>query len=163
MSTPNELVITATTPDHAFGYLGNVILYMWRRNTTLEGVRALNDVASVLKAAASSRVLACGAVEAGAPMPPADIRAEMSRMMAHTWASIVVASALTFEGTGFQASAVRGVATGLALIARSPFPHKVFGSVSEAATWLVARAGDTGTPAPGLPEIIAAMKKLRAS
>ncbi|MEI8258194.1 MAG: hypothetical protein WCJ30_21155 [Deltaproteobacteria bacterium] len=162
MSAQNELVISATSPDHAFGYLGNVILYNWRRNTTSEGARALSDLTSAVRAGGNQRILAFGAVEAGAPMPPVAVRDEISKVMAQSWAGVIVASALSFEGTGFQASAVRGVATGLALIARSPFPHKVFGSASEAATWLVARASDTGTPAPSLPALIDAMKKLRA-
>ena len=40
------------------------------------------------------------------------------------------------ESDGFRASAVRSVATGLAILARQPFPHRVFPSITTASDWL---------------------------
>ncbi len=72
----------------------------------------------------------------------------------------VRASALVFEGEGFSASMVRAVATGLALLARTSFPHHVFADVTAAADWLARRQPDTPTRF-GASELAGALGELR--
>ncbi len=75
-------------------------------------------------------------VEEQAPLPPASVRDGLARFLANAGTD-VEASALVQEGSGFRAAAVRSVAVGLSLVARQPYPHKVFSTVAEASQWLV--------------------------
>lgn len=79
-----------------------------------------------------------GVVEARTPPPDGETRKALAAAL-ESGAGFVQASALAFEGEGFQAAMVRMVAAGLAMIARPPFPHQVFADVSSGAAWLEQR------------------------
>lgn len=74
-------------------------------------------------------------VEEQVPLPAQPVREEMAHFMKSVGPH-VRASALVQEGDGFRAAAVRSVAIGINLVARQPYPHKVFASSLEAAQWL---------------------------
>lgn len=74
-------------------------------------------------------------VEAAADMPDSAARDELARLFRSLSAS-VVCSALIFEGDGFKAATVRALTTTINLVARQPFPHRVFATVADAAKWM---------------------------
>lgn len=74
-------------------------------------------------------------VEETAPLPSSEGRAALSNILRHC-TDEVFASAVVMEGDGFRASAVRSVATGLSLVARQPFPHRVFRRVQDGGQWI---------------------------
>ena len=63
------------------------------------------------------------------------------------WANVV-------EGTGFWASAVRGITTTLLLVSKPAFPLKTFASVSDAAEWLC-----DGIPSTALPLFVEELRR----
>ncbi len=74
-------------------------------------------------------------VEAAAEMPDAGARDELARLF-RSLSTSVICSALVFEGDGFRAATVRALTTTINLVARQPFPHKVFATVGDAAKWM---------------------------
>ena len=74
-------------------------------------------------------------IEAHAPSPENDARARIAEFLGT--ADYVQASGVAFEGTGFRAAAVRSIVSGLTMLARQPFEHKVFDSVPRTMSWLV--------------------------
>lgn len=131
-----QLRIVAATAEYALGWAPSVMLYVWRAETTLEAARASSAaIRSAREASPSGRGVLLGIVEERTPPPAAAVRREIAEAMAHN-GDFVFASALVFEGGGFQGSMVRMVAAGLSMITRFPFPHHVFEGVGAAAQWL---------------------------
>jgi hypothetical protein len=73
-------------------------------------------------------------VEAGAPLPTAQARAALARLLHQN--PHLIRSAVAFEGSGFRAAAVRAVATSIAVLAQHQFPHRIFPAAGEALRWL---------------------------
>lgn len=99
-------------------------------------------------------------IEPAAPPPGAEARLALSKMFQRV-AGSVAASAVVFEGTGFRASLVRSVATSLTLIAKQPFPHRMFSSVEDAASWLSEELPATNEGKATADDIVAASRMMR--
>mgnify|MGYP000374441796 CR=1 FL=1 len=97
-----------------------------------------------------------------APPPDAEARDALAEVLGGG-AGFVDSSALVCEGSGFRASMVRGIATGLTLIARPPFPHKVFPDVAAAAGWLEARTRRPGSVPHRALDIVSQVAALRTA
>ena len=72
-------------------------------------------------------------VEQGAPLPSTQARTVTAEILR---TAPIRLSAMVFEGQGFGAAAVRGVITGIGLLARTPYPHRTFATVTEAVSWI---------------------------
>ncbi len=72
------------------------------------------------------------------PPPPADIRPRLVRFVRETDA---IAMALVVLGKGFAPAAMRAALAGMKMLAGTPYPISVFGTISEATQWLGARSG----------------------
>lgn len=86
------------------------------------------------------------------------VRAEVA-VTQREFASQQAALATVIEGAGFFAATVRGVATGVALLARTSFPQRVFEHTDEAALWVASKLDDLG--ASQAPTLVAAIASLR--
>lgn len=161
MTTTTLLEIAETTPDHALGRCGGAVLYVWRGATTVPAARRLRRLVDEARAVGEPGVL-LGVVCEGASPPDSDARAALADVLAGG-AGFVHSSALVCEGTGFRASMVRAVATGLNLLARPPFPHRVLGSVPTAAEWLERRGRAAGCALYRAEDIVAQVAALRAA
>lgn len=150
------------TAHHAIGSFGSTVLYVSRNSTGLEAVRLLSAETDVARVAGGELSL-FGIIEAGAAMPSSDARDGLSEVLREFGDKGGVASALTFEGIGFRASAVRSIATGVALVARQRFPHRIFGSIAEAADWLVSTMSASRPTTVEPADIVAAIAALRRS
>lgn len=153
MATPTIEVISSAS-DHAFGRVGGALLYTWRGETLVSSADALGALVD-----AHHPLMLFGVVEPGSPPPSNDARKALAALLQRGNGS-VRASAVTFEGTGFQASMVRAIATGLALVGRPAYPHQVFATVPEACSWLGDRLGDAAKPLT-TSALAAAMTALR--
>lgn len=122
------------TADHAMSWTDSVALIVWRRRTTPEGVEAVTWVLD--RAIAASR--AAGVVivvEPDATPPDSSVRRALAEAFERS-SSEIRGVAVIVEGGGFHASMVRGVVTGLALLARYPYPYRVFASANLGVSWL---------------------------
>lgn len=137
------------TNNHILATWRNVVILVWRKDTTLEGVADAQRTYDDLAREHANGIFLMTIVEFGAPMPPPDVRDALATFLA-SGAGHTILSAVAHEGTGFRAAAVRSVVTGLAVLAKLPYPHKVFATADEACAWFwlnspVARAwGDRG-------------------
>ncbi|MEM7157468.1 MAG: hypothetical protein AAF799_31775 [Myxococcota bacterium] len=131
----SDLRIAEATVDHAFGHAPGLVLYVWRGVVQPSTVQRLIAMAPKARNGADgSAVGMLGIVTDDAPPPSAESRRALADMLVQV--DFLSASALTFESGGFQGAMVRAVATGLNLLARPPFPHKVFPTVFAATHWL---------------------------
>jgi cytochrome c556 len=122
------------TRDHVVFTWRNVTCAVFKRETTLGGVRTIQRVYDDLAGKFPEGVLMVTIVEEGAPMPVVEVRDALAKFLA-SGAGRSKMSAVIHEGIGFRAAAVRAVVTGLAMVAKLPYPHKVFATPTDAARW----------------------------
>lgn len=80
-------------------------------------------------------------VEGGAtPRLDEEARSEMTERTRAT-RDRTVALAVVMSDQGFVAAMIRSILAGLLLVQRAPYPHKVFGTLREAASWLAPLTG----------------------
>jgi hypothetical protein len=133
------LRVESATPDHAIGSFGSTVFYVWRG---VIGFDAMPPLSAATKSASGEGPLsALGVVEVSAKVPSSEIRSALSDRLREFGEHGCIASALAIEGRGLRVTTVRNVVVGLALVARQPFAHRVFGSVSEALNWLTVEVG----------------------
>jgi hypothetical protein len=154
------LRVSSVTLDHAIGSFGSTVLYVSRTSTTLEALHLLRAEMNVARVVGGALSL-FGVVEGAAALPSSEVRDGLADLLRDLGEKGGVASALTFEGRGFRASAVRSLTTGVALVARQRFPHRIFSTVPEAASWLVSTISASGPTTIDASDIVAAIAALR--
>jgi hypothetical protein len=120
---PTESCIHRCTPDYALASWGSIFIVIWRQNTTAAGIQ---DLAAQCKKFATSRpagVALLTIIYDGAPAPGARERTALATFLKA--ADYIRGSGVVMEGTSFRAAFVRGVVTGLTMLAHQPFPHQV--------------------------------------
>jgi hypothetical protein len=127
--------IENSTKDYLLATWQHVFLALFRGETSVDAVRDAQRVFDQHMTANPEGVLLLTIVEQGAPMPEASARNEIGKLL-RSGAGRTKKSAVVYEGDGFRAAAVRSVVTGLAVFSKPPYPHKIFGKVSEAAGFL---------------------------
>ncbi len=135
LTTPGSSALLGVAADHAFGGWRDFLVVIWRGETTMEGIAELEAHLAAFAAGQPDGVVLVTIVERRAPLPPGKVRDALARFMARS--ASIRASGVVFEGSGFRASAVRSVVTGLTMLAKQPYPHKVFATVEQASVWLV--------------------------
>ncbi|MBV1860269.1 MAG: hypothetical protein KUG77_17780 [Nannocystaceae bacterium] len=130
-----EPACVLATPDFALGYWRDVFICSWRVRTTMEGAGQLVKHCAEFGTTRSSGIGLLTIIEANAPAPENDARAAIADFLGS--AAYIRGSGVAFEGTGFRAAAVRSIVSGLTMLARQPYEHKVFDAVPATMTWLV--------------------------
>jgi hypothetical protein len=133
---PPAAELLGADPDYALATWGSLFIIVWRVYTPVEAVREVRRQANRYAAERRGQLGFLTFVEPGAPTPSSAARAELASLLREA-SPFTRASAVVYEGDGFQAAAVRSVVTGLALLARQKFPHKIFGKTIDASTWMV--------------------------
>lgn len=118
--------IVVDQDDHVLASWQQIFAVVWRNETTLEGVRALESECRNFATKHPQGIGLLTIVSARAPMPPGLVRQAVADFLAQGGAYIKC-SAVLMEGTGFRAAAVRSVVTGLTMIAKQAYPHRVCG------------------------------------
>ncbi len=131
---PARAQIHESTRDHVVFTWRNVACAVFKKETTLGGVRTIQRVYDELAGQNPRGVFMLTIVEERAPLPVVEVRDALAKFLA-SGAGRSKKSAVVHEGSGFRAASVRGVVTGLAMIARLPYPHKVFSTPTDAARW----------------------------
>jgi len=112
------------TPDYALASWQQVFAVIWRRDTTIEGADHLRMGCTAFARTQPRGIGLLTIVESGAPLPPAPARRTIADFLAGG-SEFIKCSAVVFEGSGFRAAAVRSVVTGLTLMAKQAYPHRV--------------------------------------
>jgi hypothetical protein len=123
--------------DHnvALGCCRDMFLVLWKQRTTVQTVAILADcferfAKGRLKELALVTIVSIGAERA----PASEARHKLAAWLSEASNKLVI-SAVVFEGDGFLAAVIRGVATGLSLLAKPKCPHRVVASVLHAGEW----------------------------
>lgn len=119
---PWELI--AKQPDFALACWQHVFTVIWRRETTMEGAEQLRTECRAFAESHPRGIALLTIVESGAPLPSSGPRKAIAEFLGEA-SAFIKCSAVIFEGSGFRAAAVRSVVTGLTLMARQKYPHKV--------------------------------------
>jgi hypothetical protein len=160
MGAGAQSIIEVVHDDYCMATWQRVFNDIWRVNTTVDGVRHLQSGFDALARETSGGLGLLTVVEAKAPLPPADARKALARFLSSASPRIKL-SAVVFEGDGFRAAGVRGVVTGLTLMARPSYPHKIFSTVLGACQWFGKNFADHGKPVLDAVEMLAAIANLR--
>ena len=158
LSPPPRLL--GSDRHHRMGTWGPVFFVLWKGEVeprTADRIQV--GLLAFAQTLGGQRAAILTVVEKQAPTPSSEARAALSNVLRHG-ADAVIASAVVMEGDGFRASIVRSVATGLALVARQPFPHRVFARTEDAAEWLDLRLGGQALH-PSAAQISVALEELR--
>jgi hypothetical protein len=127
--------ILRSDQDHTAFTWGPILGVVWRHETTVDAARALAiDVGDFASELPERKGLLLTVVTPHASLPSGEARQALSGIL-RAGADTLICSAVVMEGDGFRASAVRSVATGLAFVARQPFPHRVFSNTDSAIAW----------------------------
>jgi hypothetical protein len=156
ITTPARVL--TVTDDHCIAIWRRFLVVVWRKDTTSPAVADFRAALTRL-ASETHEVALLTVVEPNAPPPPSDVRDALAAVLAE-FGKLIKFSAVAFEGTGFRAAMVRGVVTGLTLLARMPYPHKVFAGVPEAARWLIPNVHRLGWH-ESMEELTTAVAELR--
>jgi hypothetical protein len=155
--------VLTSDDDHMTAIWGPVFFTVWKKVSRVEAARAIQYALRDLAASVPGRRVAClTVIEPRADLPDADTRTAVANIFRFN-AESIVCSANVMEGEGFRAAAVRGVVTGIALVARQPFPNHVFPSVSLSAAWICRALVNAGAASVAPGDLIAAVDEVRAS
>lgn len=118
--------------DLIVGGAGRLVVLVWRRRTTIEGVRVCREYVARRCVRKGDDFAIMSIVEAKATLPDSQARHAIAEMLQNGDRCFQI-SGLVFEGTGFFAATIRSVVTGITLMAKQNYPHRVFDSVASAA------------------------------
>ena len=152
--------VLESTEDHAIGSWRGAVLYVWRKRTTMPAIATLEGHIR-RHAAGSDPAVIFGFVDSQAVPPSAPERDAIAALLKIPGS--IVASAVTFQGVGFQAAMIRFVATALTMLSRPAYPHRAFGSPTEGASFLNKQIVAAGRAAYPEAELVGALDALRAA
>jgi hypothetical protein len=139
---PEQWRLITRDPDYVLGTWQQIFAVIWRKETTLHGAIHLRNACTEFASRHPQGIGLLTIVEPNSPLPASDIRKSIADFL-HDGSSFIKCSTVIFEGSGFRAAAVRSVVTGLTLMARQAYPHRVcslveashlYGDVLSAAT-----------------------------
>lgn len=164
-TTPRLHVTKATVAhserDFTLMSFKDVFVVIFHHDTTVGGATTLRNRYATFAAQHAAGAGLLTIVEPGAPMPNSEAREALAKFMTENSDSILV-SGVAYEGSGFRAAAVRSVVTGLTMLARQPFPHKVFATIDDASEWMITKMRGGGLVASEVRELIEAVSAARA-
>lgn len=144
----HQSAVYANKPDFMVASCGPVFVVEWRVNTTMEGCRTLRTECERYGKAQRAGIGLLTIIHARAPAPEALERQAIADFL-RAGSSYIKVSAVVVEGQGFRAAMVRGVVTGLTMLAKQAYPHKVV-AMSEAMEMFCEGLGQRATFAPVL-------------
>jgi len=122
-STVGATSVELVTQDYAVAVWRNVLVVDWRERTTGEGARDVQFRLQRLARAYPEGIFYLAFVAESASPPDLEARQTLATML--KTGNSLVAGAVVFDGAGLRGAFVRGVATGLVMLARPQFPFVV--------------------------------------
>ncbi len=137
----NNTKVIHADEDFAVGYWENIFFVVWYGETTVEAVRRIEEEAHTLAGQNPRGLGLLTVVKEKAKMPPPRARQALADFLSESGDTVRV-SAVVQEGAGFRAAAVRGLISGITMVAKQPFPHKIFATIEDASRWFEKIAGE---------------------
>jgi hypothetical protein len=120
--------------DHGKATIGNLLLVVWRKETTLAAYRRVGEHMVELARAYPGGIGVLQLVELRAVPPNAETKRELIKIMGLA-EGLVKHYSVVHEATGFSAAIFRALVSGINLFVRPTFPNRAFSSLVEAAAW----------------------------
>lgn len=121
---PEAWHIVERNDDYVLASWQQIFAVVWRRETTLAAALALHRQCLAFATKHPRGIGLLTIVSTAAPMPASSARQQIADFLAQG-SGYIKCSAVVMEGTGFRAAAVRSVVTGLTLLAKQAYPHRV--------------------------------------
>jgi hypothetical protein len=118
-----QIRVLAACHDYGVGTWANVFVNIWRHETSNGAAKAVRAACDRFGEEHPRGVLLLTVIHDKAPAPAPAARHAIAEWLKN--GRYIRASAVVMEGQSFRAAFVRGVVTGLTLLARQPFPHQV--------------------------------------
>lgn len=136
----------------------NVTITFWFGAATMESLISFERGANEARALQPEGLSIVNImVPGGRSMPSAEVRQKLGQIAA-TYAAHTAAVAVVIPGTGFWASALRGLVTAISMFVPRGYNLEIFGSFQEVAAWLPpVHAARTGVSIDGR-ELLRAMR-----
>ncbi|MFT3707360.1 MAG: hypothetical protein QM817_06800 [Archangium sp.] len=151
--------------DCALGLSNGVFVCVWLNNATVENSDRIEKTIDELRGRFPAGIGLVTVVLEKAPPPTSPVRNRIAELLGR--AQNVKGSAVCFEGTGLKATMVRTIVTGITLLGRLKFPHKVFASIESGTAFVHACMTQGNAPVPDrrvlIDEISAWRQQLTAS
>jgi hypothetical protein len=122
-ATSTSWNVVTKTHDYALASWNEIVAVVWRHETTLEGVKGLESIVATIAQSHPKGIGMLTIVSAVAPMPSSAARKAIADLLSAS--PFVRCSAVIMEGMGFRAAAVRSVVTGLTMLSKHEFPHRI--------------------------------------
>ena len=135
-SLPADLRVLELDDNQAKASFANMLLIVWRKDTTLAAYQRVGTLILELSRAHPDGVGVLQVVERGATPPDTETRSEFLRVLSVAEGHVKHYS-VAHPGSGFSAAIFRAVMLGAYTYVRPKFEHKVFESLWDAATWHV--------------------------
>ena len=120
-SVADEVQLLEATKDFAVAVWGNVLVVVWRERTLAHDVLTVRRHFESVKSMHPKGMLLLTLVDAKAPPPNEAARTALVEFF-RSGEGCIAAGAVVLEGHSLRTAFVRGVATGLAMMAKLPFP-----------------------------------------
>jgi len=148
--------------EHCVRSLNNVIVTFTKAPPSPSYLRAWAAEADAIVGRCGDLV-AYTVISRVAAAPSEEAKAEIRKVMTRHEARIQ-GVAYAVEGAGFSAAAMRSALTLISLVARYPYPQKIFSTVSESSTWIAGLGRADGAKGPSItaPQLDALVGSMRA-
>jgi len=146
--SPSELEsatwrIVTECQDYALACWNEIAAVVWRHETTVDAVRCLQSAVADLSQAHPKGIGMLTVVAERAPLPSSAARKALADLLSES-SAFIRCSAVIMEGSGFRAAAVRSVVTGLTMMSKHNFPHRICDVEGAAQLYAQVLSGVTG-------------------
>lgn len=156
----DEPEIVLWNPDCVLATWRSASIAVWRLHTRVDALVHLEALLG-RQAAAYKQIALLQMLEPSCKPLDSEQRSTLETVM--RGARALRSSAVVYEGSGFQAAAVRAVVAGVGALQRHPFPHRTFADVPSAAAFHAEHLGQIPDFARGLTNAVQVTRAWRAS
>ena len=110
--------------DYSLAYWNEIVAVVWRHETTVDAVQCLQSAVADLAQAHPKGIDMLTVIAERAPLPSSVARKALADLLSEG-SAFIRCSAVILEGSGFRAATVRSVVTGLTMMSKHDFPHRI--------------------------------------
>ncbi len=159
-SAVDDIEVVERAGDFVLVRWRNVILNVWDGRVSVARLRQLKAAGPRVVKKYGLRGVNLSVVTANtALVSVGGAERAMASEVARDQAEFLCASACVIEGDGFLGATLRGITASVSLLARAPYPFRVFGSVRDCAPWLAPHVAPPRVSTSQLFEMIGEMRR----
>lgn len=135
-SSPNVLALLDSEPDVvSIGTWQNLVIVVWHAGATVPAVARLSAISRSMKAQHPERVTHVHIIPDRAGLPTSEARSDLTALLKELGEHIANV-AVVVGGTGFWASTMRSMITGMRFLSPRAFDLQLHATVTEIVDWL---------------------------